>query len=278
MGQFTADERSQMLAEYFDRLRRFKSLSRAYQEAEDRLEASIEPELDATTERLRQLTNWYRANVPTLELSRCPFTGAVWRHSIDSHGLDGLWWDYDKPARPLDEPLGGKHLCFTGAMRLAEPVENTPFESRPGPEIPFVVPRLLDAPFTKAVLSQVPVGRHTGYLVVYYSTQIPPDVLRTADWGTEYANWPNAAGEWEASDFYDSEDTQDSNLVPWLQSGRLLWIAPGDDELRLREGVEGCPYVGLSGRVIPCRIKRGRVWWPEPDDQPGSGGAMSWSS
>jgi hypothetical protein len=54
------------------------------------------------------------------------------------------------------------------------------------------------------------------------------------------------------------------DLGPWLRSGKLLWIAPGDTTLTLREGEAGCPLVGLTGSRHMAHIREGRVWRSRP--------------
>lgn len=47
-----------------------------------------------------------------------------------------------------------------------------------------------------------------------------------------------------------------------MRSGKLLWIAPGDESITLRQGVEGCPYLGLEGPRELAFIKNGKVRYP----------------
>lgn len=262
---FTRDERSQLLAEYFQHKRHLRSVTEAYEEGTEWHENAVEEDLDRLTDRVRELNLQYRDGLPVMSLSRCPYTGTVWRHSFDPYGLDGMWWDFDQPMRLNPEALGGRHLCFTGAVRLAEPVEAAPFTCRPGPAVPFIVKRLMDYRGVKAVLSQVSIGRHTGYLIVYFAHPMPEAVNRTNDWGIEYAMFPDGQGGWDVSEFFDNEQFYDFDLEKWIRSGRLVWIEPGDVELRLRDTVEDCPFLHLTGRQIPCRIQEGEVWWPKPD-------------
>ena len=84
----------------------------------------------------------YRAGVPFVGLSRCPISGEVLRHSLDIHGLDGLWWNSGNPIRPREE-RSKTLFAFTGAMTLNKEVEFTDFLVKPGPGVPFVIPKLL---------------------------------------------------------------------------------------------------------------------------------------
>ena len=47
----------------------------------------------------------YEEGLPRLPLSRCPLTGEVQVHSFDPFGLDGPWWNFEAPARPLLDDL-----------------------------------------------------------------------------------------------------------------------------------------------------------------------------
>lgn len=274
---FSAAERTDLLARYYRALRSFRILEAQYEEADEWREAAIEPQLDETSAELQTLAARYRESVPVLALSRCPFTGGVWRHSFDPYGIDGLWWDADRPVRPEAEPLGGRYLCFTGAMQLVPPVEVAPITCRPGPEIPFVVPRLLNDTRVKAVISQVKVGPHTGYLVVYYASAIPLDVERTNDWGAGYATYRNTAGEMETSETYDDEVDYDFDIERWIDRGKLAWLDPADPQMNLRYDSSACPFTGLEGRRIPCRVRDGEIWWPEPGDLDDEDEEDSWA-
>lgn len=50
-------------------------------------------------------------------------------------------------------------------------------------------------------------------------------------------------------------------MRPWLDSGKLLWIAPGDDHLELRSGSAGCPYLNLTGERRMQYVSGRQVWF-----------------
>ncbi|QDU60486.1 hypothetical protein Pan216_13270 [Planctomycetes bacterium Pan216] len=254
---FNARDRADLLAECFPRMRRLAELIETAEETGQNLRPQITP----LTEQLTQLWEAYRTNVPVLELSRCPFTKEVWAHSLDNIGIDGLWWSLDKPQRPLDEPMGGKYLSFTGAVRHADPIPAFPFLAEPGPEKPFVIPRLFEVDSVKAVVSHVMIGELDAYPIVYFSDQSLPDECRTNDWGIDKFSYTDAAGVYRSGEWFDAEDEYDYVLEPWIDAGRLLWIAPGDTSLTLRTGTAQCPYLKLPGKRAVWRAKEGRVWW-----------------
>jgi hypothetical protein len=220
-------------------------------QAEEDPEASLQ---------LSALSQKYVEGLPRLLLSRCPFTKFELRHSFDPYGLDGLWWNYHDPARPLRERI---YTCqaITGAVTLVQPVEVFPFLAKPGPGIPYVLPHLLQAPDVLAVLSTLACGRHTAYCVAYYAPDERDGLNWPNDWGANerWAEGGNSPGGWyEAPDF---EESWDFNLRPWLDSGKLLWIAPGDDRLELRSGSAGCPYLNLTGERRMQYVSGGQVWF-----------------
>jgi len=209
----------------------------------------------------RQLRDRYARLLPDVPVARSPDTGEVVTWAIDMVGLDGWYWSYRGPARRIPERVPSTWLTMTGALRLHDPVEVTPFLVRPGPGVPFVVPRILQATGVRAVLAQLPIGRHTGWPITYFGPR-PVDTKLVNLWGSDgYQVYED--GEWRGWD----ETTPwvadyDFDLEPWLRSGKLLWIRPGDESMELRTGVEGCPYVGLDGvRDIPF-IENGDVRYP----------------
>jgi len=216
-------------------------------------------EADAAAARLAREA--YMTLLPHVELSRSPVTGEVFAPAIDVVDLDGPWWDARDPARP-DEVAPADVVSFTGAMRLdVDRLASAPFLAVPGPEVPFVHPTLLGHDGVSAVVSQVDVGPHRGYPIVYYcdSGAVP---ARLNEWGANRYRYHGAEGE----DF-PYEGDWDFELGAWLDNGKLLWIRPGDRGLTLHEGTDGCPFVDLPGRRAIARVQDGEVWWPsEPPD------------
>jgi hypothetical protein len=258
---YTQSERRALLDEYFQLLPAIEDPEKGGSE------------YDRALEQISELWDTYVERTPVVPISRCPFTHEVFQPSLDAFGFDGLFWKYDAAAR-RSEIMRGSVFAFTGAARVVEPVEPAPFLVRPGPEVPFVVPRMLNREEIRAVISSVPIGRHTGYAIVYYSAEPVMDLERFNTWGLDYYDlevdedvfgWNSAEPVLQDYDF---------DLAPWIEQGRLLWIAPGDGNLELREGIAGCPYLNLQGRRLPLCIQGGEVWtaslWDGrvPDDEP----------
>ncbi|WAL67895.1 hypothetical protein ORV05_09025 [Amycolatopsis cynarae] len=210
--------------------------------------------------RVFDLHDRYEELLPESVVARCPFTGSAVPWPIDSVDLDGWYWDYDNPARRLRGRVLPTWLAMGGAVRLAEPVASAPFFCMPGPDAPYVVPRLLAHPQVRAVVAQLPIGPHTGWAVTYFGTRRHLGVDLENLWGTRryevyYDNgcWKGWAGRQQHTGDYDFD------LGPWLDSGKLLWIAPDDSGATLREGLPGCPYVDLGGTRKLQMIHDGKI-------------------
>lgn len=206
-----------------------------------------------------QLIREYEERIPSEQLSRCPFTGEELILAIDNFGLDGPWWEAENSARPVDRNTPSL-FAYSGAIRLDDAVPHTPFLCKPGPEIPFVTPRILAEPAIKAVLSSVSIGDYPGYLVAYFSDNIPFDIQRVNSWGLNYYAAEDALGRGYRDKTFDMAKEYDFELEPWIRAGKLLWIAPGDDNLMLRSTVARCPYLQLYGRQYPVGILEGEIW------------------
>lgn len=255
-------ERAALLREYFEAREKLYDLSYR-QEQMDTAERAAQ--IAALGDRLADLWDRYVASVPVLPISRCPFTGAEVTHSLDTAGLDGLWWNYEAPARP-SETLPRTYFALAGAVRLGEPLESFPFQCMPGPEVPYVVPRLLARPEVRAVVSSVQVGPHTAYPIFYFADPFTGYISRVNTWGTAefWFDGPDGRQVWDSVD--DERADFDFDLERWIQAGKLLWIAPGDARLTLRSHTRACPYIGLRGRRHPLYLTMGTVSesvWPE---------------
>ena len=207
------------------------------------------------------LARAFRAEMPVLSMSRCPFCGFIAEQAFDPYGIDGFWWRGPTATRGDGAPPRCLHyFCFTGALALARPIEVLPFDVEPGPEVPFVVPSILDHPGMCVVISSTPVGRHTGYPIFYYGDPIIPETTGLNDWGhtQRYAYRDGECVGWSSRNLLDEEC--DYDLAPWVARGKVQYILPGDDTLTLRSGVDGCPYLDLPGRRVLNRISNGVIY------------------
>lgn len=212
-----------------------------------------------------RLRTQYVQRLPRVVVARCPFTAETVSWAIDTAGLDGWFWDEDNPCREVPEVLPRRWLTMTGAMRLSEPLVVTPFASRPGPSVPFVLPNVLEQSDAIAVISECPVGSHTGWPITYFG-HVVPDLELANLWGSQ--NYPLSDDEGQHLGWHEATAWPpdfDYDLARWIAAGRVKWIAPGDATATLRSTVEDCPYVGLSGPRGIARIQHGVAeYWDPP--------------
>ena len=203
----------------------------------------------------------YAEALPRVALARCPFTRSEVSRSIDTFGIDGPWWDYEFPVRPTD-PVPDTFFAFTGALHINGKPPATEFMVKPGPGAPFVVPRLLARNEIVAVISQVKVGKSDGYAVLYFAQPMVRDELRFNDWGMGQAWFKDADGNWAWDRNEEDFEQLDFDLAPWVERGKLRWIAPGDKKLTLRDESKGFPYAGVKGSRSFVRVQFGEVREP----------------
>jgi hypothetical protein len=110
------------------------------------------------------------------------------------------------------------------------------------------------------VVSSVLVGEHVGFPVVYFADPVPLDLERADDWGHDHYSYVRANGGPGTAHAIENDLQKDYELGPWLEGGKLAWIAPGDIELALRQGSAGCPFVGLTGDRRRQYIRAGERW------------------
>jgi hypothetical protein len=209
----------------------------------------------------RALIDEYRAGLPLLPLGRCPFCDKIMRHSLDAMDLTGLWWDFERPVRAVTEDLCPHYLALAGAVSIdRERVASVPMLVVPGPEAPYVVPRLLAGRPVRAVVSSVRIGPHVGYPIFYFADPVPQDLRRVNTWGTGDYHYTTADGRSAWDRDRDTEADYDFDIAGWLGRGQLLWIAPDDPACELHGEAAGCPYVGLAGRREVLKVQDGKVW------------------
>jgi len=137
-------------------------------------------------------------------------------------------------------------------------VERTRHLAKPGPGAPYVLPRLMAVEGVRAVIRAVAVGLHLGWTVTYFAERYPADAQRANDWGADH--YPVGDG-WDS--VVEDADAHDFDFAPWIERGRLAWIAPGDATLTPRTTVQGCPYLDLPGVRALQRVEGEDVWTGE---------------
>ena len=282
---FTAEERRAFLTEYFELHE--KSLDLEYQvvSSDGGATDALVNEADELREKLSEMRDHYRLNVPVLPMSRCPYTNQVVYHSIDHYGLDGLWWNSEAPIRPV-EVLPSSFFIVNGAVDLSK-IENTPFVVKPGPEVPYVVPEILSQPQFRAVISKIKIGDHIAYPIFYFIEDWEKAVEPMNNWGANYWRLLDAdmqLGYNEYGDYQEEQEpdysddpvedddddeieyTYDFDLAKWVDDGKLLWIAPDDPTFMIKKGTSGCPYLNLSGSRQFSVLFDGELVEPEEEE------------
>jgi hypothetical protein len=246
---FTRDERDDLVA-------RFRIAWQRREAADDAGELAVK---DAITAEINSIVEEYRQGTPIVSLSRCPFTGEVFETSLDIHGIDGPWWAYEYEFRPYVEPPS-TFFAWTGAMQLDGPIPDWSLKTMIGPAVPFVLPRILEHPDVRAVVSSVLVGEHVGFPIVYFADPIPLDLERVDDWGHRGHLVERPGGGPAYLHAVQSDTEHDHDLATWIERGKLAWIEPGDLQLTLRHEVAGCPFVGLPGERRRQYVQEGTTW------------------
>ena len=249
--QYTAAERRALLDRIFNLFEKY--------EAEENKTDIADASLKSMEEEMKSLCDDYLSGIPDVNLSRCPFTGNLLKLPVDTLGLDGLWWNSDSPLRPASK-LPDSFLGLDGALMLAGNPETAPFTAAPGPDRPFVIPRLLEYVQVKAVISTIKIGEHTAYPVAYFADPPLYGVEAVNEWGAG-GYWakdaPGLPGAWRST--VTMQEERDFNLAAWMKRGKVMWIAPEDQTMMLRSHLFQCPYLDLKGDDRPKFIENGVV-------------------
>ena len=208
----------------------------------------------------------YRAGLPVVVMSTCPYCGKPLERTFDPFDLDGEWWRGIRLPGP--EPCA--HYAFLkGAVRFGEgrkPTRPETGEAMSGPEVPYVIPKLLEQPTTIAVIGELPMDPGwLAYAITYYATQHPPaDKGLSGDWALESYSYDDPLTG--LGQFRYSTEVWDFDLRPWIARGKLRWCVPGSDNRVLADPKTACPYVDLPGERRQLKLGQwDQVWYPTPD-------------
>lgn len=196
-----------------------------------------------------RLINAYWGWIPAVSLSRCPICNAELFRTFDPVDLTGFWW-MDRAQRPGDEPEPCSHFnLLTGALNLnGLPPKGGPFESRPGPDVPYIIPRILEMPTMQVVISSISMHcGYTAYPVAYYSQEPAAGGTLTQTWAQPQYYFTTADGKtgWNIVD-----DSYDFDLLPWLRTGKIRWLEEGKLNPKGAKPEE-CPFQGIKGMRKP---------------------------
>jgi len=262
---FTLAERQALLAEYYPAYQDWQALDYRLSVAGNTLPADLVQKLDVLDSTLMDLRQRYSDGLPFLPVSRCPFTNQVVYHSLDPFGIDGLWWNYEAPVRPVENLPLTVH-SITGALHINGEVTSVPSLCVPGPGVPYVLPEILSHDGVTAVLSSLPIGNHTGYVILYFTGSSGAGIPRADNWGMDHWELPGTGGSQEWGEGIHGVGQADFDLAPWIEKKKLLWIPPNDSMFSLHAGTTGCPYTGLDGSRVLQRVRAGAVELDEMEE------------
>ncbi len=241
---FDKQERDQLLTQYHDAARQYSTL----REQDER--AKAKPFFNE----MRQLKERYFERLPRIVMAASPFSGRPLVRTFDPFGFDGLWWHRQAST---EEPPPGPHFCvLRGAVHLHDqPFDASGNEVNPGPEVPYVIPRLLEMDGMVMVIGEVEMEPgYTAYPCAYFAERRPTADELTADWGRSTYTYTLANGE---TGWTVPTDPWDFELRPWIEQGKVRWCVPGSGNEQLATGsVDECPYLDLAG-VREERLIRG---------------------
>lgn len=221
-----------------------------------------------------RLMHRYLTGLPILNIGRCPFCGKIATKSVDTFGLDSPWWDlFGKDLPPKACP---HFLVMLGALNLHGqiPEEAAPElidEIYPGPEVPFLVPRLMNLSGMQCILfsTRIIQDKYTVFFMTYFADPPAPPEQGHQPWLRNQFTYTDAKGNF----FWNTRnDVWDFEIKNWLscQPPRVGWIRPDDSEMKIvRSPLSACPYLNVQGRRKPLSIQQGKVYeLPLPDGKP----------
>jgi hypothetical protein len=236
------------------------------------------PDFARFRERYYQALAEYADRLPRRVLGVCPFTGEPLLRSFDPFGLDGFWWHVDCVIAPEEPRAPAAFRVLLGALTLGRPAPVEVLDPvKPGPDVPFVVPALLELPGMRAVAGRVemPTG-DVAWPISYWSTEeIDPKDLHQP-WCRDMYWFPGETGE---SGWSIANDPWDFDLRRWVQAGKLSWadldasppvLRPDASPLLAERPGERRPQLLAKGsrQFLPLPDGARVVPFGEPDDAP----------
>lgn len=244
----TSEERYEILRRYHDALAGYAAA----------LDLEDEDLAELRHDESRLLRAQYFRRLPRQAMACSPFNGKPLVRAFDPFGLDGLWWK--SPAEAVNPPPGPYFCVLRGAVSArGGELHAGSSEIEPGPEVPYVIPRLLEHPGMVMVIGEIEMADGpVAFPLAYFAERRPPVADLTADWClTEYL-YTTATGDegWKTPN-----DPWDFDLLTWLKSGKVRWCEPGSGNTVLATAPpEECPYLELEGVRAPLRVSREGVF------------------
>lgn len=207
---------------------------------------------------LSVLYDRYEKTLTKAKISRSPHDGELVSFLVDDQGLDGPFWDCDRPIRPTQK-LPKTVFAYCGAINVETVAKEIDHEVKPGPGQPFLIPRFMQIEGMKAVISALKIGEFDAYMIFYFHEFPLFDEPRVNYWGTQYH-----IAEWQKEHSYllnipDYSEDFDFDILQYIKKGAAFWIAPGDSDLILRSTVFDYPFQNLEGRKFPARFVNGKI-------------------
>ncbi len=248
---FSASERDELVRKYWETWRNLSYPA---------IESISDKEAEEIIAEKNRLIKEYAEHLPFVKAGRCPLCEAILEYPMDIMGLDGPWWAKG-PLAEYPRPQGCEHFrVLLGAIDFhgIKPAEAKPVEEAlPGPGAPFVVPRMVELPTMKTVISSFRLPRgYTAYAIAYFSEEPLHGAFLHQPWAREAYQALDENGEYQG--WTVANDLWDFDLQPWVERGLLWWINPGDDSLTLHQSGP-FPYADTPGVRAPQLIKDGEL-------------------
>ena len=256
----TPKDRSFLLSEYYrlgDENRRMASTNADYDQRQ------------AVIAQSGSILQRYFDSLPRELMSRCPLTSMPLVKALDPWGVDGFWWQEMKIRNTPEPPPPSTFRVLRGALSLnGLPPLGGHDQAHVGPDVPYVIPRILEMPTMVMVVSSLHMQNgYIAYPLAYYSTQPPPIGSLVATWRMQTYSYldPQHGHAWSMP-----SDPWDFELRPWIERGKVFWIEPGDPQLIVKGGPwVAYPFKDLQGQRLVQTIVRDRLLAsPPPDGTP----------
>ena len=214
-----------------------------------------EEEVDDADDRAKELKQDYIPRLPVLPMSICPICGETFIHRIDPFGFDGPWWEScnnDGISNCSHAKLIRSAYRGVDLMELKHD-ENSGF--RLGPEVPYVIARILEMDSMVCVVSRTKISDNDDLFAMVYFSALE------VEWLDLTMSWDNKnTGSWS-----HDNDPWDFDLKPWVEKGKLRYCVPGEEPLRLGDmDVASFPFLEEPGYPARRFVHGGQKRGPYP--------------
>jgi len=241
-------ERNQIVNEYYQLISNLGELEKKIRQMmsdEDPQWEELENNRIPILRKIDKIIDAYWKWIPEIPLSRCPFCNTELCYTFDPIDLKGFWW-VDRTQRPFKKPQSCEHFnLLLGVVNLNNlPLEKSSFQSNPGPDVPYVIPRILEMDTMTAVISSIEMNcGYTAYPIAYYSKIPPLAGSLTQSWARKeyYFTLDNGESGWDII-----FDTYDYNLLPWLKKEKIR-LLEDDKFITIKDDPKDHPFMHVKG-------------------------------